>query len=335
MTIARVARIHGFGGIENIRIDDFDVPDPGPGEVRLRMQTHGVVRGDILRRYGYYPGQPQPPLIFGFEGVGAIESLGPNVSTFAVGDMVGVLPVPVAQYGVCGELAIVDASQLVRHPDGLSLEKGAALWSSYLTAYNGLVFDGGLKAGETVVITAGSSAVGIAAIQIARKIGAVPIAVTRGVDKVERIKGFGAEHVIATESCSDLAGEIRRLTGGQGVRLIFDAVGGSQLVSLIEATKTHGTIVNYGMLDPNPFELSLAPFLTKVITLRGSNVTYVVLDTAKRAVAVDFIVEGVNEAVLDPPIEAVFTLDQIGQAHQLVESNGTAGKVIVRIAAQG
>lgn len=331
MTTARVARIHGFGGTDMIRIEETDVPAPRAGEVRLRMKTHGVVRGDILRRYGMYPGQPQPPLIFGFEGVGEIESLGSDVANFAIGDTVGVLPVPAAQYGVCGELAIIDASQLVRHPAGLSLEKGAALWSSYLTAYNGLVIDGGLRAGEMVVITAGSSAVGIAAIQIARKIGAIPIAVTRGADKVERIKSFGAEHVIATDTCGDLASEIRNATGGQGVRIAFDAVGGSQLLSLIEAMQTHGMIVNYGMLDPNPIELSLAPFLTKAVTLRGSNLTHLVLDPTKRQAAINFVAEGVNQAVLDPPIEAIFALDQIGAAHELVESNRTAGKVIVRI----
>lgn len=331
MTIARVARIHGFGGTDMIRIDEMDVPAPRADEVRLRMKTHGVVRGDILRRYGMYPDQPQPPLIFGFEGVGEIESLGSEVSGFAIGDMVGVLPVPAAQYGVCGELAVIDASQLVHHPASLSLEKGAALWSSYLTAYNGLIVDGGLQPGETVIITAGSSAVGIAAIQIARKIGAIPVAVTRGADKVERIRSFGAEHVIATDTCADLTSEIMSVTGGKGVRLAFDAVGGSQLLSLLDAMQTRGTIVNYGMLDWKPIELSLIPFLTKAITLRGSNITHVLLDPSKRQAAVDFVSEGVDQGVLDPPVEAVFALDQIGAAHQLVEANTTAGKVIVRM----
>ncbi|RZF61026.1 hypothetical protein EWE75_19880 [Sphingomonas populi] len=331
MTIVRVARIHGFGGTDMIRIDEMEVPAPRAGEVRLRMKAHGVVRGDILRRYGLYPAQPQPPLIFGFEGVGEIESLGAEVSGFAIGDMVGVLPVPSAQYGVCGELAVIDASQLVPHPAGVSLEKGAALWSSYLTAYNGLVFDGGLRAGEPVVITAGSSAVGIAAIQIARKIGAIPIAVTRGADKVERIRSFGAEHVIVTDTCDDLAAEIKTLTGGQGLRIAFDAVGGSQLLSLIEAMQTNGIVVNYGMLDPTPIELSLATLLTKAITLRGSNLTHVLLDPIKRQTAIDFVSEGVEQGPLDPPVEAVFAFDQIGAAHELVETNTTAGKVVVRI----
>jgi len=331
MTIARVARIHGFGGTDMIRIEDIDVPAPRAGEARLRMKTHGVVRADILRRYGMYPGQPQPPLIFGFEGVGEIESLGDGVSSFAIGDTVGVLPVPSAQYGLCGELAIVDASQLVGHPAGVSLEKGAAIWSSYLTAYNGLVLDGGLRPGETVLITAGSSAVGIAAIQIARKIGAIPIAVTRGTDKVERIRGYGAEHVIATDTCGDLASAIKAATDGKGARLAFDAVGGSQLLSLLDAMQTHGTIVNYGILDPNPVELSLVPLLTKAVTLRGSNVTYVLLDPVKRQEAISFVMEGVEQGVLDPPVEAVFALDQIGAAHQLVESNTTAGKVVIHM----
>ena len=150
--------------------------------------------------------------------------------------------------GVYGELAVVPAAAVMKHPPSLSWQQAAAVWMQYLTAYGALVGIADLKAGETVVIPAASSSVGIAASQIANMIGAIPIALTRSGKKRQSLLDLGFRHVIATDE-QDLVAEVRRLTRDQGARVVFDPVGGPTVAKLTAAMAPRGILFQYGALE--------------------------------------------------------------------------------------
>ncbi len=178
--MARVVRIHQHGGPEVLRIEEVEVPPPAPGEVRIRLRALGLNRADALLRAGTYIEPPALPSGLGLEAAGIVDAVGAGVDGFAPGDAVSVVPpVSMVRWPAYGELVTFPAALVVRHPPSLSWEAAAALWMPYLTAYGALIDIARLRKGEFVVVTAASSSVGLAAIQIANLAGAVPIAVTR------------------------------------------------------------------------------------------------------------------------------------------------------------
>jgi NADPH:quinone reductase len=171
-------------------------------------------------------------------------------------------------YGVYGESAIVPAYAAAHYPDTLSAIEGAAIWMPYMTAYRTLLEYGGLKKTDSVLITAGSSSVGLAAIQITKAAGAVAIATTRGADKKAFLLEAGADHVIVTDE-EDLVERGMSLTSGKGFRVVFDPVAGPFLEKLAGVTAAGGIIFEYGALSPDPTIFPLFPALAKGLTIRG------------------------------------------------------------------
>jgi NADPH:quinone reductase-like Zn-dependent oxidoreductase len=174
-------RFHELGGPQVLRLEDVDTGKPGPGELLVRVEAIGLNRAEALFRAGAYiePVKAFPALL-GAEAAGTVEAAGPGVTGFAEGEPVSVVPAfSMNDYGVYAEKAIVPAAAVLRRPEGLDAVGGAAVWMPYLTAYGALVETGGMRAGDTVVLTAASSSVGLAAIQVAVRAGARPIAVTR------------------------------------------------------------------------------------------------------------------------------------------------------------
>ena len=233
--MARIVRFHQTGGPEVLKIEQVDVPPPGPGEVRIAVKALGLNRAESMFRSGHYLEQPRFPARLGYEAAGTIEALGEGVQGLKVGDAVSTIPAfSQNQYGVYGDTAIVPAFAVAKHPASLSWAEAAAVWMQYATAYGALIDIAGLKAGDTLLIPAASSSVGIAAIQIARMIGATPVALTRRSSKRKPLLDAGAAHVIATEE-QDLVAEAKKLTGGKGARIVFDPVGGPTVAKLTMA----------------------------------------------------------------------------------------------------
>jgi NADPH:quinone reductase-like Zn-dependent oxidoreductase len=225
--MSRSVRIREFGAADVLKIVDIAIGEPGTGEVRLRIHAIGLNRTEVTLRSGRSPVKPALPSSIGFEAAGVIEALGPDVSGFAVGDRVALVPAySAAQYALYGEVSLAPARSLVAIPDNISFSEAAATWAAYGTAWGGLVAIGALSAGQTVLISAASSSVGLAAIQTASRLGARPIALTRTSAKTDALLGLGAAAAIATSE-TDVVAEIKRLTGGQGGDLVFDPVGGS------------------------------------------------------------------------------------------------------------
>jgi len=178
--MSRVVRFDAYGGPEVLRIEDEQLPAPAAGELQLRIEAIGLNRAEAAFRSGHYLESAQFPSRLGYEASGIVEAVGDGVSGFKVGDAICVIPAfSMTRYGVYAERANVPADAVLHRPPELSAESAAALWMAYLTAWGALVDIAALGQGDHVVITAPSSSVGLAAIQIANSVGATPIAVTR------------------------------------------------------------------------------------------------------------------------------------------------------------
>ncbi len=214
--MALAVRFRKTGGPEVLQIETVDVPPPGAGEVRIHVKALGLNRAEAMFRSGQYLELPVLPSRLGYEAAGIVESVGPDVGDFKPGDAVSTIPAfSQGKYGVYGDTVLVPATAVTKHPAFLSWTEAAAIWMQYLTACGALMEIARLTAGDFLVIPAASSSVGIAAIQIAKIVGAVPVALTRHEDKRATLMQLGATHVIATGK-QDLVAEIRHLTDGHG-----------------------------------------------------------------------------------------------------------------------
>jgi len=274
-------------------------------------------------------GVPKLPSKIGYEAAGVIEAMGPGVEGFKIGDRVAVLSgLSMEEYGVCADSVLYPANMLIKQPANLSVEESAAAWMQYLTAY-AIVGVADLQRDEPILITAASSSVGLAAIEIANLLGAVPIAVTRGRAKVAALLQHGARHVIAIDEESLVDG-VRRLTQGNGVRVIFDAVAGNTIAALIEAASPRGCIVVYGTLAGAVSPVPLPAAMLKGLTIRGYAMNEFMSDPRNRFRALEFVYYGLGTGRLKPVIDRVFALENIVEAYRYLESNAQVGKIVVR-----
>lgn len=329
--MAQVVRFHQTGGPEVLKVEQLDVPAPGKGEVQIAVRAIGLNRAEAMFRRGQYLVAPKLPARLGYEAAGTIAAIGPEVSSFKIGDAVSVIPAfNLNDYGMYASLANAPAYAVVDRPASLTWEQAAAAWMQYLTAYGALIDIAKLTRGDTIILPAASSSVGLAAMQIAKKVGAVPVALTRGGSKRKALLDTGAAHVIASDE-QDLVKEIHAITRGQGARVVFDPVAGATLQKLTQATAPHGIIIVYGALAPEPTPFPLFDVVGKGITIRGYSMTEVVRDPQRRQRAIGSISEGLADGSLKPVIARTFPLEQIGEAHRFLESNQQVGKVVVTV----
>ncbi|MCC7411608.1 MAG: zinc-dependent alcohol dehydrogenase family protein [Gammaproteobacteria bacterium] len=329
-----VVRFFEYGPPEVLKIVDEAIAAPGPGEMRVRVEAIGLNRAEAAFRSGQYIEKAVLPSRLGYEAAGRVLELGPQVHGFGVGDAVCIIPgFSMNEYSVYAEETVVPAAAVFGRPPGLDHLQAAALWMAYLTAYGALIDAVPVAPGEAVIITAASSSVGLAAIAIANRIGAVPIAVTRSEGKRAGLLQAGATHVVVS-ALEDVAAEVQRITGGKGARLAFDPVGGPAAVAqLVPALAVGGTLILYGNLSgqahstPFPF----GPAVRRALSLRGYLVFEVIADAARLARARDFILAGYADGDFRPQIARVFPFAQIVEAHRYLESNQQLGKVVVEV----
>lgn len=329
--MARVVRFHEVGGPEVLKIEEIDVPPPGKGEVQIRIHALGLNRAEAMFRRGQYLEAPELPARLGYEAAGTVAAIGPGVQGVKVGDAVSLIPsFSLNAYGVYGDLANVPANAVTHHPATLSWVEAAAVWMQYLTAYGALIDIAGLTKGDTVVIPAASSSVGIAAIQIANRVGAVPVALTRTRAKREALVGAGAAHVVATEE-QDLVKEILTLTSGRGARVVFDPVGGPTFGKLAKATARSGILFLYGALSAEPTPLPVFHLLGRWLTIRGYVLGEITADPGRLERGKRFVNDGLADGSLKPIVARTFPLEEIVEAHRFLESNQQFGKVVVTV----
>jgi NADPH:quinone reductase-like Zn-dependent oxidoreductase len=329
--MARQVRFHELGGPEVLRIENVNAPEPGAGELRLKVKAIGLNRAEALFRLGHYLESPVLPSRLGYEAAGTVDALGPGVTEFAPGDRVSVIPTfHFADYGTYGDLVLVPARAVVRHPENLSWAEAAATWTQYITAWGSLIDIAKLMKDDVVLISAASSSVGLAAIQITSAVGATPVALTRTSAKAEALRSLGAKHVIATEEELDLVAEVMRITDGKGARVALDPVVGPIFAELVEATAVGGTIIVYGMLG-GAARMPVIQMIKRNLAVHGYWLIEMMASDERLTAAKQFILDGLSRGVLRPVIAKEFAFDDIVEAHRYLDSNAQIGKVVVTI----
>ncbi|SNS22299.1 zinc-dependent alcohol dehydrogenase family protein [Actinomadura mexicana] len=330
--MAMTVMFHELGGPEVMRLEDVEVGEPGPGELRIRVEAIGLNRAEVLFRTGRYIEPVKAfPARLGTEAAGVVEAVGEGVDSFRPGQPVSTVPgFSQNEYGIYAERAIVPASAVLPRPEGLGAVEGAAVWMPYLTAYGALVEVGGMRPGDTVVLNAASSSVGLAAIHVADRIGATAIALTRTAAKKEALLREGAAEVIVTES-DDVAGRVLAATGGRGAEFVFDAVAGPGVTDLARLVAPGGTLLVYGALSGEPTPYPGIDLGMPALNMR----TYTMLETTRdperlrRAAA--FVTSGLRSGAFRPVIDRTFPLTEVADAHRHLESNTQIGKVVVTV----
>jgi len=329
--VAKVVRFHELGGPEVLRLEEVEVEAPGPGEVRLRVEAIGLNRAEALFRAGHYLEAAKLPARLGYEAAGRIDAIGPDVTDVAVGDAVAVVPsFSLNRYGMYGEVVLAPAHAVVPTPAGVTAVEAAAVWMQYLTAYGALIDIAGLGPDDVVVIPAASSSVGLAAIQIARMVGATAVATTRSGAKADALRRAGASHVIATER-DDLVAEVNRISAGKGARVIFDPVAGPFVETLAEAAAPGGILFIYGLLSMRPTPFPTMSALNKGLSLRGYTLFEIVSDPERFARGKSFVLDGLANGALKPIIAKTFPLAEIVEAHRYMEAGEQFGKIVVTV----
>ncbi|HEX2316392.1 MAG TPA: zinc-dependent alcohol dehydrogenase family protein [Thermomonospora sp.] len=330
--MTRTVLFHELGGPEVMRLEDVEVGEPGPGEVRIRVDAIGLNRAEVLFRTGHYIEPVRRfPARLGIEAAGEVEAVGEGVTGLRPGDPVSVVPsFSQNDYGVYAERAIVPASAVIRRPEGLGPVEGAAVWMPYVTAYGALVEVGGMRPGDTVVLNAASSSVGLAALQVAERVGATPIALTRTAAKKEALLKEGAAEVIVTES-EDVAERVLAVTGGRGAEFVLDAVAGPGVTDLARLVADEGTLLVYGALSGEPTPYPGIDLGMPALNMR----TYTMLETTRRPDrlrrAAAFVASGLRSGAFRPVVDRTFDLTDIVAAHRHLESNTQIGKIVVTV----
>lgn len=331
----KIVRFHELGDASVLRVEDLPLEEPGPGEVRLKVEAIGLNRAEVLFHMGKYLVQPKLPSKIGYDAAGVIDAVGKGVTSVRVGDRVNTIPsFSAAAYGVYGEMAIVPDHAVTPYPPNLTAAEATTAGVQFMTVYCGLVELGKLEAGQTALITAGSSSTGVAAIQLAKAVGATAIATTRTAAKKQALLDVGADHVVVTGD-EDLAETVKGIAGKAGVQVIFDPVAGGMMEAFSEVVAPLGHIVIYGLLNAKPMTLSPLSLLFKSFSVHGLQVFNFTGsdDYAPQPEAVErakrFIYKHLESSAIKPVLAKRFKLDDIVASHEYMLSNEQIGKIIV------
>ncbi|NOY73302.1 MAG: zinc-dependent alcohol dehydrogenase family protein [Gammaproteobacteria bacterium] len=329
--ITKVVRFHKAGDASVLKIEELPVAEPSEYELRFKVKAIGLNRAEVMFRNGAYLETPQFPSRLGYEAAGVVDAVGKSVTNFKVGDRVSSIPAfSMGQYGVYAEHVVLPANAVAKCPESFTAQQSASIWMQYITAYGAMIEIGQLKQGQRVLITAASSSVGVAAIQIAKSQGAIVIATTRGKNKKQFLLEQGADYVIQTDA-EDLVTIMADITQDEGAELIFDPIGGPILSQLAEASSKSGRIIEYGALDSEPTPYPLFTALAKGLIIQGYTLFEITQDKNRLENAKKFLYPLFNTKKLIPIIDKVFAFNDIQQAHKYMEANQQMGKIVISV----
>ena len=320
-----------FGGPEVLELREVPAPTPERGEVRVRVRATAVNRADLLQRAGAYPAPPGAPKdIPGLEFAGEIDAIGDAVTELAVGDRV---------MGLCGggayaESLVVPARAAVRIPARLSFEEAAAVPEAFITAWDALIDQAHLAAGETALIPAVGSGVGLAGLQLAVAVGARAIGTARTADKLDRARAFGlAEGDDLVVAHGAFAPDVLRVTGGRGVDVVLELVGGDYLAEDLACLAERGRIVLVGLMAGHRADLDLGQVLRKRAQITGTTLRARPVEEKIAAVRQleRHVLPLLANGRVKPVVDRTFPLARAADAHAHVASNATFGKVVLAV----
>ncbi|EPR14902.1 NAD(P)H quinone oxidoreductase [Agrobacterium sp. TS43] len=325
----RFIDLPSHGGPEVMRLSQAPLPKPAKGEVLVKVEAAGVNRPDVAQRQGIYPPPKDASPILGLEIAGEVVALGEGVTEFKVGDKVCAL----ANGGGYAQYCTVPAGQALPLPKGYDAVKAAALPETFFTVWANLFQMAGLTEGESVLIHGGTSGIGTTAIQLARAFGAEVYATAGSAEKCEACVKLGARRAINYRE-EDFAAVIKAETDGKGVDVILDMIGAAYFEKNLAALAKDGCLSIIAFLGGAVAEkVNLTPIMVKRLTVTGSTMRPRTADE-KRAIRDDLVAEVwplIESGQLAPVINRVFTLDEVVEAHRLMESSNHIGKIVMRV----
>jgi len=323
--------LSGFGGLDVLKVGEAPRPVPAEGQVLVKVAATTVNRPDLVQREGKYPPPPGDSEILGLEVAGTIEALGPGVSGWKVGDRV----LSLVGGGAYAEYAVAYASHLMPIPPSMSFEEAACVCESSITAFLNVFMIGGLKDGNTAILHGGGGGVNTAAIQLCKALAPkTKLIVTASPLKADRVKALGADLVIDYTTTPDFSEAVKEFTAKKGVDVILDHVGAKYLAPNMNSLGYAGRLVIIGVTSGIKAELNLALMMVKRQQIIGS-----VLRSRPVKDKAEIVAEFTRTALpkfadrtIVPMIEKVFPLDQVVEAHRMMEEDRHFGKIVLKIA---
>jgi NADPH2:quinone reductase len=327
--LSKAVQIRQHGGPEQMELVDVQVGDPGPGEIRIRHHAVGLNFIDVYQRTGLY--QMPMPLTLGMEAAGVVEAVGPGVTHLKAGDRAAYAGHPPGSYS---ELRVMPAKNVCKLPDAISFETGAAMMLKGLTAQYLLKRtqpQGGLNPGDFVLFHAAAGGVGLIAVQWAKALGLQLIGTAGSDEKCALAKSLGAAHMI-NYSKEDFKERVKEITGGKGVKVVYDSVGKDTWDKSLDCLAPFGLMATFGNASgPVP------PFAPGVLAGKGS--LYVTRQTLFTHIATrevtqqmaDDLFEAVTSGKVKIRIDQKFPLDQVREAHMALEARKTTGSTILTL----
>jgi NADPH:quinone reductase-like Zn-dependent oxidoreductase len=336
----RAIWITRHGGPEVLEVRETADPEPAAGQVRVRVRAAGLNFAEVMARQGLYPDAPKPPCVVGYEAAGVVDALGPGVARTVIGHRVALL----VRFGAHADVVCVPAEQTVELPDGASFEEAAALPVNYLTAYHMLFRVAGIRPGERVLVHMAAGGVGIAVLQLCRTIDGVVTYGTASATKHEVLRSEGCNHTIDSRRVDYLA-EVRRLTGGEGVDVVLDALGGRDWRRGLALLRPVGRLVVFGFANLMRSErrrplrvvsqLLRVPLVTPLglmarnHTISGVNIGHLWDQRALLREELEELVVLWRAGHVKPRVDAVFPFAEAAGAHRRIAERQNIGKVIL------
>lgn len=322
----RVVEIAEAGGPEVLRLAERPVPEPGDGEVLIKVGAAGVNRPDVMQRLGMYPPPPGAPDIPGLEIAGTVAATGADAGGLSEGDTVCALVVG----GGYAEYCVAPSSLCLPIPDSLSVVQAAAIPETFFTVWTNVFDRGRLSSGESLLVHGGSSGIGTTAIQLAKTFGATVYVTAGSEEKCEACRELGADDAINYRE-EDFVARVSELTNERGVDVILDMVGGDYLPRNLDSLAVEGRIVQIALQKGPKVEMNLLPIMLKRLTLTGS--TLRPRTVAQKAMIAHSLRDKVwpllESGQVRPIIHATFPLAQASEAHRLMESSTHIGKIVL------
>lgn len=328
-----------FGDSDVLEPVEVDRPEPGPGEVRIEVEAAGINFADLMQRRGEYPGGPESAFTPGMEAAGTVDAVGEGVSL-----PIGKRVVAMLGRGGYAEYAIADSESIFPVPGGMSFEEAAGVPVQFLTAHGCLFGWGGLEGGdgtgdddrgraggraERVLIHAAAGGVGTAAVQLASRAGAEVFGTASSADKLELAAELGCDHLVNYTETS-FVDEIRELTGGEGVDLVLDGVGGETFERSLKALVPFGRVVTYGVASGRPGRVETPEVFFRNASVVGFHLGRALqYDPSRVLGAMPKLTEGFDAGELGVVVGETFPLADADEAHRFIENRESSGKVVL------
>jgi NADPH2:quinone reductase len=321
---------HAYGPVESLKLEDMAEPVPVAGQVLVAVRACGINFPDVLVVQGKYQFKPPPPFAPGGEVAGVVEAVGTGVEGVRVGDRV----VAMAGYGGIAEKFVTDASRVIPMPDGVDFVTASCLAMAYGTTLHALRDRGQLRAGETLLVLGAAGGVGLAAVQLGKRMGARVIAAASTAEKLETCKRHGADALI-DYSREDLKDRVKALTGGAGADVVYDPVGGAFTESALRATAWNGRLLVIGFAGG---DIPRVP--TNLVLLKGCSLVGVfwgmamMRNPAHGRAQLEEILGWVRDGSLRPQVHARYPLGRALDALRDIEHRRVQGKAVVVIGSE-